>query len=145
MKMSPRTKINKSAFTIVELIIVIAVIGILASITIVSYTNSRNQADKSAYNATAQQVKMKLGEHYTDNNHYPVNKTLARTYLDNVGANSLEDDFTHANYAYGAWTSPAKTTVCSTSSPSACQYYEITINKTAWKGSSADSNLVIKP
>lgn len=33
-----------SGFTIIELIIVIVVIGILASITIIAYTNSRNRA-----------------------------------------------------------------------------------------------------
>lgn len=143
MKQMQPAKSRQAAFTIVELIIVIAVIGILAAITIVSYTSTRNQADKSAYNATAQQVKMKLGEYYTDNNHYPLNKTAVRTYLDSTGANSLEDDFTSTDYSYGVWSSSAKASCASVVAN--CQYYEITVDKDAWKGDSADTDIVVKP
>ena len=43
-------------FTIVELLVVIVVIGILASITIVAYTNVSNRAESAAAKANAEKV-----------------------------------------------------------------------------------------
>ncbi len=131
-------------FTLVELMIVIAVIAILATITVVSYNGVRNDSIKSAYDATAQQVKLKLGEHYTDNNRYPLNKTAVETYLSNVNAGgTLIADFSEAEIVYAAYTDGSGSTACS-SGPD-CQYYEITIDKTHWNGSTEDTNIVVKP
>lgn len=47
-------------FTIVELLVVIVVIGILAAITIVSYSNVQNQAKKSRINSDLTQAYKKL-------------------------------------------------------------------------------------
>lgn len=141
MKTPQTTRFSNKAFTIVELIIVVAVIGILAAITIVTYTSTRNQADKSSYNASAQQVKMKLGEHYTDNNHYPSDKSDLLSYLNDVGSATLEDNFSSSDYQYEAYSSSAKNP-CSSDD---CQYYEITVPKTVWNGNSEDSDIVVKP
>lgn len=132
-----------AGFTIVELIIVIAVIGILASITIVSYQNTRSQADKSAYDATAQQVKMKMSEYYTDKNHYPKNKTDVTSYLTATGATDLKDTFSEAAYSYAAYQSATKTSCAS--DETTCQYYEITVDKSNWDGNDADTDILIKP
>lgn len=143
MKLVWLSKNSKKAFTVVELIIIIVVIGVLASIGVASYAGTRNQADKSAYNATAQQVKLKLGEYYTDNNHYPIDKAAVTTYLAGVGAHSLRSDFDASQYVYGVWSSSAKGSCAA--NVRTCQYYEITVDKSAWRGSATDTNLVIVP
>ena len=80
-------------FTIVELIVIITVIGILVAIGTISYGNYVQQANKSAASATVQQVKLKLGEFYTDNNSYPASAATLSTYLTSIGATQLNTDF----------------------------------------------------
>lgn len=137
-------KESRSGFTIVELIIVIIVIAILATIAIVSYGSVRRDSIKSSYDATAQQVKLKLGEYYTDNNHYPLQKTDVSAYLTAINAGStLIAEFAKAEYDYDAYTDSTGTTVCAAAA--ACQHYTITIAKSNWEGDSTDSNIVVMP
>lgn len=139
--MLKQNKEKRRGFTIVELIIVIVVIGILATIAIVSYSGTQNRAKKSSYEATAQQVKMKLGEYFTDNNRYPQDMTAVRSYLTSTVVDSaVKDEFKTPTYAYNAYADSSKGSCAS----SPCQYYEITVTKDKW-GSSTDDNLVIKP
>jgi len=72
---------KKNGFTIVELIIVIAVIGILASISLVSYIGSkeRSQAEKAKTNAAT--VKKVVESYYSRNNIYPTTTTQMRSAL----------------------------------------------------------------
>jgi prepilin-type N-terminal cleavage/methylation domain-containing protein len=60
-----------SAFTIVELLIVIVVIGILAAISIVSYTGITQNARDSSAKATAQQIATKVELSYINDGAYP--------------------------------------------------------------------------
>lgn len=129
-------------FTLVELLIVIAVIAILVAIVVVSYAGTRNNALKSSYESTAQQVKLKLGEYFTDNNYYPANKSAVITYLNSINAgSSVVDEFTKADYSYGSYANSSKA-ACSGSN---CLYFEITVDKSKWNGGASDSNLVVKP
>ncbi len=141
--MSHKIQANGSrGFTLIELIIVIVVIAILAAIVIISYASTRNNAVKNSYESTAQQVKMKLGEYFTDNNHYPQNKTSLESYLTAVNAgSSVTDEFHKSAYAYNSYKNSSKGS-CSGAN---CQYYEIVVNKSNWNGGSSDSNLVVKP
>lgn len=135
---------NSHGFTVVELIVVIVVIGILASVSFLSYSQARNNAIKSKYESNAQQVKLKLSQYFTDNGHYPRLKTDVQTYLTGTNTDSaLITEFTKSEYQYTAYTNTAATTTCSTAA--ACQYYRITINKANWNGGSADSNIVVSP
>lgn len=138
-------------FTIVELIVIIVVIGILASIAIVSYSGSQNRANKSSLESTAQQVKLKLGEHFTDKNVYPVAKADVVTYLNAINSSTLANSFnatynaTQINYfACTEGTTNCTATNCNaTTSP--CKTYKIVIPKSAWRGNTADVDLEVKP
>ena len=58
-------------FTIVELLVVIVVIGILAAITIVSYTGITARANTAKAQSNAQSVQNVTEVYYTEQNHYP--------------------------------------------------------------------------
>ena len=69
--------IRKSGFTIVELLVVIAVIGILASITIANYTGVQNKARTASALTNAQEVQSKAEVYASDmgNGTFPTNGT----------------------------------------------------------------------
>ena len=102
----------------------IAVIGILASIAIVSYTGSQSRARKENYNSYASQVKLKLGEYYTDNNAYPSNKSAVMTYLNAIGGGSLATEFNKGDYAYNCLSS--------------CAGFEIIVTGDKWGGPASE-------
>jgi general secretion pathway protein G len=58
-------------FTIVELLVVIVVIGILAAITIVSYTGLSNKATVSSLQSDLSTAKKQLNLYYVDHSAYP--------------------------------------------------------------------------
>jgi uncharacterized protein (TIGR02145 family)/prepilin-type N-terminal cleavage/methylation domain-containing protein len=60
-----------NAFTIVELLVVIVVIGILAAITIVSYTGISNKASVSSLQSDLSNAKKQLALYYVDHGAYP--------------------------------------------------------------------------
>lgn len=62
------------AFTIVELLIVIVIIGILAAITIVSYTGITKKANEATLQADLANAKKQIALYYTEHGVYP--KTL---------------------------------------------------------------------
>lgn len=141
-KKSKQTKRNhRKGFTVIELIVVIAVIGILASITVVSYGESQKRAQKSSYESNAQQVKLRLGDYFTDNNKYPVTKSDIVTYLSSTGSTSLSTEFSKAAYTYAPTTNTG--VACSTTVP--CEKYTITVAKTNWRGGSTDADIIVTP
>jgi uncharacterized protein (TIGR02145 family)/prepilin-type N-terminal cleavage/methylation domain-containing protein len=62
---------NFGGFTIVELLVVIVVIGILAAITIVSYTGISNKASVSSLQSDLSNAKKQLALYYVDHGAYP--------------------------------------------------------------------------
>lgn len=134
---------DKRGFTIVELIIVIVVVGILAAIVIASYSGTRNRAEKSSYDSHAQQVKLKLGEYFTDNNRYPGTKADVVSYLNSINSSSLATELGKVEYTYAA--TPAAPTQCTTSGAVLCTSYTITVAKSNWGGGSSDTDVVVNP
>ena len=61
----------KQGFTIVELLVVIVVIGILAAITIVSYTGLSSKANVSSLQSDLSSAKKQLALYYIDHSAYP--------------------------------------------------------------------------
>jgi type IV pilus assembly protein PilA len=64
-------RINRSGFTLVELLIVIAIIGILAAIAIPQFTSYRQKSYNSAAQSDLRNVKTNLAAYYADYQHYP--------------------------------------------------------------------------
>lgn len=65
-------KISSSyAFTIVELLIVIVIIGVLAAITIISYTGITARATTASLQSDLANAKKKLDLYYAENSSYP--------------------------------------------------------------------------
>ena len=85
-------------FTIVELLIVIVVIAILASISIVAYNGIQSRANDAALASDLRQIKSKLELYYADNATYP-------GYNQMVNDASLKMQISKGSYA----TSPGTT------------------------------------
>lgn len=78
-------------FTIVELLIVIVVIGILASITIVAFNGVQNRAKSTAASSLAQNVRKAADLHFADTGTYP---TIANMTSSNALARIDSSAFT---------------------------------------------------
>ena len=66
-----RTK-NIEGFTIVELLIVIVVIAILATITLVSYSGIQQRAQFAKMQTDLSSLNKAIQLYYSDNGHYPI-------------------------------------------------------------------------
>lgn len=98
-----KLNLSQKGFTIVELLIVIVIIGILATIGFVAFSGAQNRANKSKAESTVSQVKSKLGEYYAINNTYPADETAVTTFLtSDAGGNndSLATTFGADGYSY---------------------------------------------
>ncbi|MEI7689780.1 MAG: prepilin-type N-terminal cleavage/methylation domain-containing protein [Candidatus Saccharibacteria bacterium] len=79
--------INKSkGFTIVELLVVIVVIGILAAITIVSYTGITKTANINANKANADVVRSAASAFYAEKGSYPATAATSAAVITNFNA-----------------------------------------------------------
>lgn len=134
--MTTRWKQLARGFTIVELLVVIAVLGILVSIVVVSYAGTQNRAKRNSFESNASQVKVKLGDYMTDKNSYPVAKSDVITYLNAIGAGTLATEFNKSAYQY--------TTTPSGCTGTSCTGYSITVANSNWN-SSTDANIVVQP
>lgn len=70
------TSVKSSGFTIIELLAVIVVIAILASISLVSYNGIQNRAAHTVLLGDAKQATTKLLLYYSDNGTFPLDETL---------------------------------------------------------------------
>lgn len=77
---------KESGFTIVELLVVIVVIGILASITVVSYTGVTQRATKSANQTNASTVISAASAVFAETGAFPVTSATPATALANLNA-----------------------------------------------------------
>ncbi len=73
---------TKDGFTVTELIIVIVVIAILASIMLVSYASVQNQSKAESARTNAASVKSVAEGYYSQNNAYPTQRAhFSTTYI----------------------------------------------------------------
>lgn len=94
-------------FTLIELLMVIAIIGILASVIMVNLTSARQKGRDAKRIADIKNIQLSLEQYYNDNLYYPLNiyTALAPTYMPNVPYD------------------PSGGTVCTNGSQSSCYVY----------------------
>lgn len=80
-----RTDSNESGFTIIELVIVIAVIGILSSIAFVSYNGWKQSTTVAQLKSDLNGVAAAMENYRTFNNTYPVPTSLPSTFVPSSG------------------------------------------------------------
>ena len=66
-----RKKLDSKGFTLIELMIVIAIIGILAAIAIPQFASYRKKAYNAAALSDMKTAKTTLEAYYADNQYYP--------------------------------------------------------------------------
>jgi prepilin-type N-terminal cleavage/methylation domain-containing protein len=84
------TKQKDRGFTIVELLVVIVVIGILAAITIVSYSGITARANTQANKSNANSVIQAAQVVYANTGAYPVTSATPATVLANLNASDAK-------------------------------------------------------
>ncbi len=100
-----RVKLKKNqGFTIVELLIVIVVIGILAALVIVQFTNVQARARDAERKSDIRALQSKVAEYYALNGYYPT----ALTQITNLPADACKapggsGTCTSPNYTYKAF------------------------------------------
>ncbi len=81
----------KKGFTIVELLIVIVVIGILATITVVAYQGVQNRAKTTKAATSARDILKKADVYNADNDSYPADEGELKAA---TGAGALDSNLT---------------------------------------------------
>jgi prepilin-type N-terminal cleavage/methylation domain-containing protein len=76
-------KINRSGFTIVELLVVIITIGILATITVVSYNGVQARSRDTRRRTDVANIIKAMELYYSDNNSYPAPTTNTGSAINN--------------------------------------------------------------
>ena len=93
----------ESGFTLIELMIVVAIVGLLAGIAIPSYQNQIQKGKRSEGKAALMSGASKMERYYSDNNFYPSNSascgngTSSSTALSAAGVPTFSGDSTVKN------------------------------------------------
>ncbi|MDE1924819.1 MAG: prepilin-type N-terminal cleavage/methylation domain-containing protein [Patescibacteria group bacterium] len=104
------------AFTLVELMVVIAIIGILASIIVVSLSSSKAKGRDAKRVSDIRTIQLALEEYYNDNQSYPVS-IVTSPFTPNYLTTVPKDPSTNSNYFYTAYSSNSGSGNCSVYKP----------------------------
>lgn len=133
-------KTTQAGFTIIELLIVIAIIGILALLVLNNFQGAQAKARDSQRTTDTNAIHAKLEEFYNQNSYYPAaNLTttilpgmdagaltdadgadIAETYADQAGAPTAPTMTTTNEYAYAAYG-----TGCASGAAVGCAHYTL--------------------
>jgi len=98
---------GERGFTLIELMIVVAIIAILAGILIPNFVNARAQAQTSACESNFRAIATAMALYYADNQHSPdagsipdALNTTAVTYLNNTPRDPADPGATPAKYTF---------------------------------------------
>lgn len=133
-----------AGFTIIELVTIIAVIGILLTIGVASFSSSQSRAKKEEAVAVAEKAKLMLNSYFSEKDRYPRTQTALTNYLtlkgDTKSATALGDT---TKYVFEGTTGAGGT--CADTGFPKCDKYTITVKKAAWQGGASDSDAVVTP
>ena len=107
-------KMNKKSFTLVEIMIVVAIIALLAAIAIPNLTRTKVNANNATAQASLKSIAVALENYYSINNSYPASTSLligaAPPYLSKDYFTGTHNGFTYtatlAAYSYSVLTAP---------------------------------------
>lgn len=85
-----KTLRNQSGFTIIELLIVIAIIGILATLVLTNFQGAQAKGRDTTRKSDINSIYQKLEEYYNENGGYP-DGNLDDTVLPGIDDGALED------------------------------------------------------
>lgn len=77
---------SKSGFTLIEVTITVAILAIIATITVVAYTQVQTNTRNSTRKGNVAIITESLEQYYTKNGEYPSVRSLVNNYPDNTGA-----------------------------------------------------------
>ncbi|WP_422443972.1 type IV pilin protein [Thermoanaerobacterium sp. DL9XJH110] len=97
IKMAKRLHKEEKGFTLIELIVVVAVLGILATIAVPRVIGVKKDAEDSAEQANLAIIKNALERYYAENGEYPDElDDLVNDYIDEIPQN-IKDNYTYDN------------------------------------------------
>jgi len=90
--------IYKKGFTLIEILVVIAIIGVLSAVGLASYRSANEKARNSRRQADVQQLRSALEMYKTDKDTYPATLDLLTTKY--LSGQSITDPKTKLPYSY---------------------------------------------
>jgi len=127
---------RRKAFTLIELLIVMAVIAILIAIAIPSFRGMQNEARKTKAQGDVRVVKIAVESYYKNNGQYPAEANYQTTLL-NASPRILEAPLYDP---FGATSTTAYMYDLSTGDPATARYYVIYSVGPASNGTAAVDN-----
>jgi len=106
---------NKKGFTLIELLIVVAVIGILASVVLVGLGPVQKQGRDARRISDLRQVQNGLELYYNAKSKYPPNSdwnTFSTELKNGAGISNVPKDPRSPSYEYKYWTNDTQTSYC---------------------------------
>lgn len=111
-----KTSLTKG-FTLIELMVVIAIIGVLASIVMVSLATARAKGRDARRVSDMKNIQLALEQYYNDNLKYPSTLgTLAPNYINNIPTDPSGSSYKNSGNYYYVAANAAGSTNC-TSNP----------------------------
>lgn len=92
------------AFTLLEMLIVLTIIGILMAIGMATYTRIQDTASKQALKVEMNNIKLAVYAYYQNNNNYPATVQVLQT--EGFISKELQSDPWNTDYRLGVKTSP---------------------------------------
>lgn len=93
---------NKKGFSLLELLVVMAIIGLLSAVMLPNLASAQNRAKEAALRTVVYNVQAELEGYYLDNDFYPEGDNLSLAQLTGtLAVKPFRNPFTGRNYQAG--------------------------------------------